>query len=267
MDLESYRNYTQKLQKSLEADSRVLGLVAVGSMAEQKRIPDNWSDHDFFVITESGVQEEFRQNLSWLPEHEHIILQIRETEHGLKVLYDDAHLLEFAIFDTDELYRAKINDYRVLIDHIGISETIKKLVLNSEPAPLDSNRAFSLFLSLLLVGSGRTARGEILSGHAFIKQYALSNLLSLIIAVVPFEADAPLDNLDPFRRVERAFPQLTQEIHSALLLEPIASAQALLQIAQAHILPIWKPEKTDAISVIEAYLKDAKQFAQTQQSS
>ena len=263
LNLNAYRNYTQALIKGLETDSRVLGLIALGSMAEKSRLPDEWSDHDFFVITESGLQESFRQDLSWLPEHERILLNIRETEHGLKVLYDDAHLLEFAIFDSEELHLAKVNDYRVLIDRSNISEILAHLAQSSEPVPLDSQRAFSLFLSLLLVGSGRAARGEILSGHVFINQYALSHLLSLIVAVVPVEQDAPLDNLDPFRRLEVAYPSLASKIHAALLLPPIASAQALLRIAENVILPVWTADKPSAIPLINAYLEQAAQFAKS----
>lgn len=155
----------------------------------------------------------------------------------------------------------------MLIDRANLSEMLTQLAADSEPAPLDIDRAFWLFLSLLLVGSGRAARGETMSGHVFIKQYALSHLLSVIIEVVPFEQEASLDNLDPFRRVEHAFPKLAQEIHNALLLEPMESAQALLQIAETHILSVWMPEKPAAVSVIKTYIEDAAKFAQTGQSS
>ena len=67
MDLERYRSFTHQLRARLESDGRVLGLVALGSMAELGRTPDVWSDHDFFVITVAGVQESFRQDLGWLP--------------------------------------------------------------------------------------------------------------------------------------------------------------------------------------------------------
>ena len=116
MDLERYRSFTRQLRARLESDTRVLGLVAVGSMAEAGRTPDAWSDHDFFVITVPGVQESFRQDLAWLPDAERIVLKVRETAHGLKVLYEDGHLLEFAIFDEAELHLARVNDYRVLLD-------------------------------------------------------------------------------------------------------------------------------------------------------
>lgn len=37
MDLKFYRSFTQRLRARLESDARVLGLVALGSMAELGR--------------------------------------------------------------------------------------------------------------------------------------------------------------------------------------------------------------------------------------
>ncbi len=70
MDLKQYRTFTATLTETLAVDGRVVGLIALGSMAEQDYPPDRWSDHDFFVITEPGAQEAFRADLSWLPDHQ-----------------------------------------------------------------------------------------------------------------------------------------------------------------------------------------------------
>ena len=63
MQLDDYRLYTAALTQSLADDPRVLGLIALGSMAEQDYLPDQWSDHDFFVVTIPGQQEAFRTDL------------------------------------------------------------------------------------------------------------------------------------------------------------------------------------------------------------
>ncbi|MCL4255495.1 MAG: aminoglycoside 6-adenylyltransferase, partial [Anaerolineae bacterium] len=94
MNLTDYRNFTHTLLQNVQADPRVIGLVALGSMAEQNRTPDDWSDHDFFLVVQSGTQELFRQDTSWLPYADRIIMSIRETQHGLKVMYDMPHLIE-----------------------------------------------------------------------------------------------------------------------------------------------------------------------------
>lgn len=252
MELDLYRSFTQRLRARLEPDVRVLGLVALGSMAELGRTPDAWSDHDFFVITVAGVQESFRQDLSWLPDSERIVLKLRETAHGLKVLYDDGHLLEFAIFDEAELHLARVNDYRVLFDRAHIESDLGHLRTKSaaEAATIDVERSFALFLSALLVGAGRTARGEVLSGSAFIKQHALGHLLQLLTHCLPTGRETQLDNLDPYRRFEREFPEQGRTLHQLLLLEPGACARQLLALAEeqlAHRLERYPAEAVRAV--------------------
>jgi lincosamide nucleotidyltransferase len=112
MNLTEYNQFTEELRLKLAGDDRVLALIAVGSMAQQDYQPDEWSDHDFFVITIHGVQEDMRRDLSWLPRPDALVFSFRETEHGMKALYAGGHLLEFAIFNKDELQMARINRYR-----------------------------------------------------------------------------------------------------------------------------------------------------------
>src|SRR5690606_13079567 len=110
------------------ADDRVQGLVLLGSTANQSHPPDQWSDHDFFVITTSGDQEHFRTSFGWLPDCEAIVLTVRETAHGLKVLYDSGHLLEYAVFDLDEIAQAKANEYLVAFDRNGVTDAMEDIV-------------------------------------------------------------------------------------------------------------------------------------------
>lgn len=86
--------------------------MLVGSTAETERV-DEWSDHDFFVITESGEQKPLRGDLSWLPNSESIAFWFRETEHGLKVVNESGEVLEFAIFDCHELRGCVVNHHRL----------------------------------------------------------------------------------------------------------------------------------------------------------
>ncbi len=242
MELEAFRHWTQRLIDNLKQDERVLGLVILGSGAEVQRTPDAWSDHDFFVITQPGVQEAMRTNLAWLPDAEQIVLRPRETEHGLKVLFADGHVIEFAVFDLEEVHRARVNDYRVLFEPADGS--ISALVRASEARdatapPFDHGREAELLLSLLVIGAGRVARGEVLVGARFIKDFALSAYLRLLAhQVTPAPGSVP-DNLDPFRRVEQCYPQIAPRIHALLLLPPLAAAVALLDLAAStvHSLP------------------------------
>ena len=86
MEKAAYEAFTAELVGNLGDRSDVLGLVAVGSMADG---PDVWSDHDFLVIADPGAAEALRTHLTWLPAHERIVLSFRETAHGVKAVYDD----------------------------------------------------------------------------------------------------------------------------------------------------------------------------------
>ena len=71
---ERFADYSSRLIQSAESDSSVLGLVLVGSTAETLRV-DEWSDHDFFLVVADG------------------------------------HVLEFAVFEVEELPLAGINSF------------------------------------------------------------------------------------------------------------------------------------------------------------
>jgi Streptomycin adenylyltransferase len=236
-------------------DERVLGLVALGSMARQDTQPDRWSDHDFFVIVRSGEQETFRQNLSWLPDAGDLVLSYRETAHGLKALYRDGHLLEFAVFDPEELHLAKVNRYRVLHDRGGIVDAMSRI--REESAKLASISGmgdferFGQFLANLLVGAGRHARGEHLSGRQFLG-YALQNLVVLLAKHVPKEMDHPLDDLDPLRRFERVWPALGRELEAALQAPVPEGVRGLLEIARRELEGRLAEYPAEAVGVVRA---------------
>lgn len=62
-----YQTFIDQLTATLNDDPRVLGLIALGSMAQRDYQPDQYSDHDFFVIVIPGAQPALRQQLTWLP--------------------------------------------------------------------------------------------------------------------------------------------------------------------------------------------------------
>lgn len=253
MKLEAFRQWTQTLSATLQQDSRVIGLVMVGSAADTRRTPDEWSDHDFFVITHPGEQEGMRTNLGWLPNAETIVLSVRETDHGLKVLFADGHLIEFAIFDMEEIYLAGINDYRVIFDAPDgrITEATQEIAgRSSKGGGINREKEMGMLLSLILVGAGRAARGEVISGSRFIKEFALGSLLRLMVNDLPPAEGSTPDNLDPFRRVERIYPAVAPQIHATLLLPPIEAGSALLDIAEQYL----KDVPADALRVVRQLL-------------
>ena len=231
MDPEAYEQFTRDLGKSLEADPRVLGLVAVGSMARTGTAPDRWSDHDFFVVVAPGAQESFRSDLGWFPRGREIALSFRETAHGVKAVFDDGHLIEFAVFDPDELALARVNRYRVLLDRERIGERLERVAVDTARAiPPSDDWLVGQFLTNLLVGVGRHCRGERLSGRQLVASGALGHLAVLLARHGGVPA-AGLDSLDPLRRFERVFPDLGRRLNAALERETPAAAEELLDIA------------------------------------
>jgi hypothetical protein len=247
MDPGEYERFTRDLQEKLEADPRVLGLVAVGSMARRGSMPDRFSDHDFFVVVQPGAQEPFRSNLDWLPRHREIVLSFRETAHGVKAVFRDGHLVEFAVFDPDELGLARINRYRTLLDREKIGERLARVAEATAASPSSEEWLAGQFLTNLLVGACRHHRGERLSGRQLVQAGALGHLLALLARRETASGDPGLDSLDPFRRFEAAFPALARRLDAATRLETPEAAKALLDIAVEKLPGRFPPAAVEAI--------------------
>jgi hypothetical protein len=233
MQREEYHRFTQELAARLQPDPRVIGLVALGSMSGEPPPPDRWSDHDFFVVTQPGEQERMRNDLSWLPRAGDVVLAFRETEHGVKALYGDAHLLEFAVFDPEELQLARVNRYRVLFDRADVEPRMRALrerTAREIRAP-DARWLRGQFLTALLIAANRYRRGECLSGRARLQE-AAGHLVQLVSgSAAPSREGAP-DSLDPLRRVEIAYRELAVGLDAALALAPPAAALRMLALAR-----------------------------------
>lgn len=238
--LEKFVDYSNRLRDSLAARDEVLGLVLVGSTADLGRV-DEWSDHDFFVITKEGFAEQMRQDLSWLPNHESIVMRPRETAHGLKVVYADASVLEFAVFEDSELEAAGANAYNVTLDRTNITVRMAAIAERSKPKSYDFDSEFAIFLTQMLIGVGRARRGEVIIAGQFTRSYCLNRALGFIRAwIAPKPGTEPKqDNLDRFRRFELQYPELGAQIENILQLpvEPATKAllELVLELGQGHL--------------------------------
>ena len=213
-----------------------MGLVALGSMAGRDYAPDAFSDHDFFVITRPGEQEFFRRETGWVPPAGELVLWMRETEHGVKALFDSGHLLEFAVFSPEEVRLARVNRYRVLLDKGGVEEALAAVARHTaQQGSPDDGWLLGQFLTQLLIGAGRHARGERLSGHSRVKEDALRHLVRLLSRHVRSEHAALLDELDGARRFERVFPRLGQQLNEALERQTPQAALLLLELAEREL--------------------------------
>jgi hypothetical protein len=259
MQLDDYRAFTAALTDTLAQDPRVLGLIALGSMAEQDYLPDQWSDHDFFVITVSGEQEALRTDLSWLPGYRRLAFWFRETPHALRAVYDSGHLLEFVLFDKEELTaHARINRYRVLLDRSNIAalaaDVAERTAQEAAGGSVDDRLLLGEFLTNLMVGAARFWRGERLSGHLFVKSYAMELLVRLVVKRIPAERHALLDNLAPTRRFDWVYPVLATGLDEAANLPPPEAAQRMLDIAEHALRGALPAASHEQFAVARRYL-------------
>ena len=254
MDIAAYRAVTAHLTAWAASTPEVLALIAQGSMAERSRLPDEWSDHDFWVVAVDGAAEPLRTSTDWLPDPDRIVLHVRETDHGVKVVYDDGHLLEPAIFEVAELAVTRTNEYRVLVDKAGLADQMAAIAAaTTEEAahrqPTDGF-LFGQFVTNLLVGVGRWARGEHQSGRVFVKQHAVAHLLELAARHCSPQAGVA-DNLDPNRRIEILFPELARKLSAALTEDVPRAAEALLALGE-WVAPDLFSANEDAVRVVGA---------------
>ena len=239
--LAAFDTWTDALVAKVATRPEVLGLVLLGSGAERARI-DRWSDHDFYLVVADDVAESYRQDLEWLPDGPPVVLRPRETEHGLKVVLADGHVMELAVASLDDVATFAAHHWRVVHDKGPVSAVIEACAertaheISERPAP-DLKRAAGLFCSFLLIGVGRARRGEFVAASAHVRSYALGELLDLVGALVPASPGALRDGLDPRRRVEDSYPGIGPRIGAALELPVEDCARALLELAEEEVAP------------------------------
>jgi hypothetical protein len=235
MKLDAYRAFSAELLDRASSRPEVLGLIALGSMAEVDYGPDEGSDHDFFLVVQPGSEEAFRTGLDWLPRAAEIQLYFRETAHGLKVFYPDPHLIEFAVFTPDELALARVNRYRVLLDRGDVAARMTKIAAQTRGIEPPADRwLLGQLIGELWITIGRDRRGEHLSARQ-----RLLNAVGHLVRLLERHLDAPerdrLDDLDPLRRFEQVYPALGGEI-GALLGEPTAdAARGLIALTEREL--------------------------------
>ncbi|MCX6430163.1 MAG: hypothetical protein NTX12_04200 [Actinobacteria bacterium] len=237
-DISGFLAFTQALTTSAQGNENVIGLVLVGSTAETFRA-DEWSDHDFFLIVKPGLGEQFRRNLSWLPDFSDIAFSPRETDHGLKVVYKNGQVLEFAVFEDSELELASVNSWAVPVDKANITSRVLAIRDRTKPRIYTVEEEWSLFLATTLIAIGRARRGELLIAGQGIRTRALNHALGLLRAARVPQADTVHceDNLDRFRRVEVQFPREAKILNEISEMPVEDGARALLDfVLSLHIL-------------------------------
>ena len=156
----------------------VLAFIGLGSMHDLTRL-DAYSDIDFFILVQSQQDKKiYMEDMSWLDVHP-IIFSYIETRDGLKVVYEDGILLEFAVFTMDELKVIPFQEGTIYYKKPFIEEHDLKPQLK-QSHPFDLNKTISNCLSNLYVGLLREHRGEHVASFLMIQVYATSNLLKIL---------------------------------------------------------------------------------------
>jgi len=248
--------FLDTLAERLAAEPDVLGLVATGSAAGTTHPPDAWSDHDVWIVVRPGAGEALRERWDWLPDADRVALAFRETPHGARVIYDDGHLLELAVFELDELQLAKVNAYRVVFDRADVASRLAEVRAATERwvagSYTDDRWLFGQVLSLVQIAVGRHARGERLSAHAILKGNALDQLVRLLARHLPTDRPEQRDDIDPRRRFERLFPEAAARLEAALAAPIPTAARAFVDLAAEVARPVLGEAVDRAVAALRS---------------
>ncbi|HAM27134.1 MAG TPA: hypothetical protein DCP11_10690 [Microbacteriaceae bacterium] len=231
----------------------ITGLVLMGSTADRVRV-DEWSDHDFAVVCESGMQETLRGDLSWLPRSTDLVLAAREHHDGFKAVYSDGAVIEFAVVDLTELGTFFANAWEVVYDDGGVLEVMSAVAAKPAPHGSEPSRDFAVFLTALLVGVGRARRGERLSASGSVRGVGVDHLTAVFAAALPASGKDRLDNLDPRRRFELVYPEVAHALECAISSELEECARGLLDLAESSLSGSWPPFPREAVETVRRRL-------------
>jgi lincosamide nucleotidyltransferase B/F len=253
MKPEAFNVYTERLRASLESHTEVVGLVTLGSTADAS-LRDEWSDHDFWVITQPGAQDSVVEDLSWLPDPQNIAITVSHGRHRRTVVYRDRHKVEFAVFDAEEGRTGKVERYEILIDRSGIGELIESIHRNSLAEAHVRPEALENLCVMVWSACERYGRGELLTARQYIDGFAVNLLLSLISNNK--DGDQARDALDPRRRLEQRSPKLAAEL---LTIRDETVPQAglhLLQIAERELKTKSATLAWEKVTMVQTWIRD-----------
>ena len=193
-----------EMKTALKKDPHVLSLLALGSMADTKRL-DEYSDIDFFLIVKKGHKEAYITDLSWLEVHP-VVFSFQNTPDGYKVLYKDNVFAEFAVFEPDELDAIPFTEGEAVHVKPGFDKTLLKP--KKTPMKEKLNQSFNVneAMSNLYIGLQRDRRGEHASAFTFIQVNAAGLIMELFEGLYESE-DVSIDPFDKDRRIEQRFKE------------------------------------------------------------
>ena len=223
-------DFKSELRDKSLSDARILGLVWAGSAADSERF-DEYSDFDFYLITTDSQAEPMRQNLDWLPRFEEIAYWARETSHGLKVVYQDGTILEYAVFTLDQLSNSVVNHYAVSIDKADVESRTQAISAKTEPKSHETvEDHLAIIYTLLMIAIGRARRGEKMIAGQFVRSYAALHLIRAVKKTFDSQDISKRDVLDPWRRFELEYPEIGAKLNTAIAQEVEAACWAIAEL-------------------------------------
>lgn len=207
-------NRLNLLADRLKKRNDCLGLLALGSCAEQERL-DEWSDLDFFVFVEKGSQSLYLSNLDWLEECSPLAFVFRNTKDGHKILWEDGVYAEYAVFELDMMSDIPYSKGTFIFKRDGVDLLESSLL--SMPNPYQTiEYASNEILTNLYVGLLRYHRGEVLSAFRLIQVHAIDRFIAMAHLVYPTQS-TQVDLFSLERRVEQRHPELIEVFNKSLL--------------------------------------------------
>jgi hypothetical protein len=253
MEATAFDKYTEQLRTSLQTVREVIGLVVLGTTADST-FRDQWSDHDFWVITEPRTQETLLEDLSWLPDYQNIAITVRHGERRRTVVYRNRHKVEFAVFDVNEAPSGKVERYQVLLGRDQIGELINSVLEDTLSQAATRPDALENLCVLVWSACERLSRGELLSARQYVDGFAVNQLLSLISSGEVTEESK--DRLDPRRRLEMTAPALATEVLQILGQQVPEAALHLLQIVERELKLKAPTLAWDKVAMVRGWIYD-----------
>jgi hypothetical protein len=216
-----------------------LAFLALGSAAETGRL-DRWSDLDFFAIVEPGSKARFVDQLDWLAGAAPIAWCYRNTVDGWKALFEDGILVEFAIFEPDELAGIPFAPGVVLWHRPGFDISLCQPQSKPPQAPPGRDWLAGEILSCLFIGLSRWRRGERTAGFRMIQVHAVDHLLDLMGQTDPGDPAVVPDPFNPTRRLEFRWPRASHMVANlmpGLDQCPAAARSILAELSRRHPIP------------------------------
>jgi hypothetical protein len=212
--IERLNTRLQLVANSLAQRDAALGLLGLGSVGAETERADAFSDLDFFVIVRPGTKPAFLQSLDWLAAAHPIAWSFANTVDGHKALMADGLMCEFAVFEPEELLRARYTPGRWIWlreAEVPLEWASPRIAPPQQSAP---DWLLNEALSNLLVGMQRYRRGERLAAMRMVQVYAQDRVLEWIDI---HEGAANGVRRDPYnadRRFEFRHPEYVEQIRS-----------------------------------------------------